>query len=206
MFKRADEALDAGASDGQVKGADWNALVVAVESLQEQAPVPGPQGIKGDKGDQGEPGPAGPQGPQGEPGAVGQQGPQGPQGLKGDTGAAGAAGVMGPAGMQGPRGVPGVSPMEGLRFKLFEGVSPGAGGVVRFPLGEIAGSVVHVSGVIEYVTAGGSLGWVPNEMRREVGWGFTAQVSVGDACIFIHSDAGAGIVGKRCRILVGYLG
>lgn len=160
MFKRADEALDAGASDGQVKGADWNALVAVVEGLQEQALVPGPQGIKGDKGDQGEPGPVGPQGPRGEPGAVGQQGPQGPQGLKGDTGAAGAAGAMGPAGPQGPQGVPGPAGVQAGPVLVWSS----AEGALVVPMADL--SCGDVSGAFAIVANGfmaGPIGYIKDE-------------------------------------------
>jgi hypothetical protein len=86
---------------------------IIVGCTQDEAPLPGPQGLQGVKGDPGEPGPAGPQGEQGIPGETGPQGPAGATGPQGPAGETGPQGPVGPIGPQGPAGPTGEAGPQG---------------------------------------------------------------------------------------------
>ena len=70
----------------------------AINPLEVDIVVPGPQGPPGVQG------PVGPEGPQGIQGIPGPSGPQGPQGVSGPQGPQGAQGIQGPVGPTGPTG------------------------------------------------------------------------------------------------------
>ncbi|MGI9250203.1 MAG: hypothetical protein ACR2PR_03270 [Pseudohongiellaceae bacterium] len=78
-----------------------------IDTLEAEAPIPGPEGPQGPQGD------AGPQGVPGAQGDVGATGPQGLIGPQGLTGPQGADGAQGPIGLTGPAGADGAVGPQG---------------------------------------------------------------------------------------------